>query len=142
MMIRKYRHKSLKNEIGFTLVEVMVALGILSFGVLAVASMQTSSLLGTARSNAVTMATTTAMDRMERLMALPFDTLATLSNGDNSYFSDAPALPANIVSDDKVLWTVAAGPPPVQANTRIITVSVQSKETTTPVILINVRITD
>jgi len=141
MIFCKFRRKGLKNERGFTLVEVMVALGILSFGVLAVASMQNTSLLGTARSNSVTTATNIAMDRMERLMALPFNTLTALSpsSGDNSYFSSAPALPKNIVS---VQWEVDPGPAPVSANTRIIIVRVQSKETNTPVILTCLRITD
>lgn len=38
-------------QAGFTMVEVMVALAILAFGILAVASMQTSSLSGTRKAH-------------------------------------------------------------------------------------------
>ncbi len=65
---------------GFTMVEVMVALGILAFGILAVASMQTSSLRGTSTAQCVTEATTVAMDKVEDLMMLAY-TDADLSNG-------------------------------------------------------------
>ena len=41
------KYISRKNEKGFTLVEVMVAVAILSFGILAVAAMQNAALLGT-----------------------------------------------------------------------------------------------
>jgi type IV pilus modification protein PilV len=135
MIIRKFKNESLKNEQGFTIVEVMVALAILSFGILAVASMQTSSLLSTTRSNAVTVATNIATDRMERLISLPFDTVATLSNGDNSssYFSGAPPLPSNIES---VEWEVEA----FQVNMKKITVTVQYREMRNPVIIKSLKI--
>jgi type IV pilus assembly protein PilV len=61
---------------GFTLIEVMVALGILAFGILALAAMQDTALLGTSNAQTITDGTTYAMDRMERLLATPYDTLA------------------------------------------------------------------
>ncbi|MFC1868885.1 prepilin-type N-terminal cleavage/methylation domain-containing protein [Thermodesulfobacteriota bacterium] len=135
MFIRKLKMKSLKNEGGFTLVECMVALGILSFGVLAVASMQTSSLLGTSKSNSVTQTTTVAMDRMERLMSHSFETWdPAAQNGDDSssLLSGLPTLPANIES---VSWSVTVGPSPLQDTARIIRVTVQSKDMGKPIIL-------
>ncbi len=62
------RFRTHRSEAGFNLIEVMVALGILAFGILAIASMQESSLLGTSRAFGVTDGTTVAMDQMERLM--------------------------------------------------------------------------
>ena len=56
------------SQAGFNLIEVMVALGILAFGILAIASMQEASLLGTSRAFGVTDGTTVAMDQMERLI--------------------------------------------------------------------------
>jgi type IV pilus modification protein PilV len=73
---------------GFTLVEVMVALGILAFGILAVASMQTSSLRGTRTAHCVTEATTIAMDKVEDLMMLPYAD-ADLSHGSHGPEYDA-----------------------------------------------------
>jgi prepilin-type N-terminal cleavage/methylation domain-containing protein len=115
----KERYQMRKREKGFTLIEVMVALFILTIGILAVASMQNSSLLGTAKSHAVTQATTVAMDRMERLLALPFTTwdaagsYPTTYTGDDTFplFTDAddppPALPESVTS---VTFTVVGGP--------------------------------
>jgi type IV pilus assembly protein PilV len=61
------------KEEGFTLLEVIVAISILTFGILAVASMQASSIRGNSLSSGVTGCTTWAGDQVERLMALPYD---------------------------------------------------------------------
>lgn len=125
-----------KKERGFTLVEVMVALGILAFGILAVASMQSAALLGTSKSNAVTRATTVAMDRMERLLALPFSPTwdTTPQNGDDTFasFTNLPTLPPEVTS---VTWSVAQGPNPVPTTTRLITVTVAFRGLTNPIVL-------
>lgn len=133
MIMRKFINRKMKNERGFTLVEVMIALGILSFGVLAVASMQSSALLSTSRSNSVTIATNIATDRMERLMAVPFDNLAVLGSGKNTYFTGAPALPLNMKEED-ITWSVTAGP--VTDSLRI-TVSVQPRDMRNKITLSN-----
>jgi prepilin-type N-terminal cleavage/methylation domain-containing protein len=133
MIMRKLLQK---NERGFTLVEVMIALGILSFGVLAVASMQSSALLGTSRSNSVTIATNIATDRMERLMAIPYDNLAVLGSGNNTDFPDAPALPLNM-KDEDIKWSVTAGP---VASSLRITVSVQPRDMRNKITLTNHKI--
>ncbi|MFC1533002.1 prepilin-type N-terminal cleavage/methylation domain-containing protein [Thermodesulfobacteriota bacterium] len=133
----KIRNTTLRKTCGFTLVEVMVSLGILSFGVLAVASMQNAALLGSVKSNSVTQATTIGMDRMERLMGLPFATWTTVPDGGNdtdlsTYFSSLPAVPTNIES---VEWFIEQGPSPIQDTTRIIRVEVKSREMNSKVIL-------
>jgi len=133
MIMRKFIQK---NERGFTLVEVMIALGILSFGVLAVASMQSSALLGTSRSNSVTIASNIATDRMERLMAISYDNLAVLGNGDNTYFSDAQELPLNM-KDQDITWNVTPGP---VASSLRITVSVQPRDMRNKITFTSLRI--
>ena len=60
------------NQGGFTLIEVLVAVSILAFGILAVGSMQVSSIRQNAHANQVTDASVLARDRMERLMGLPY----------------------------------------------------------------------
>lgn len=65
--------KKRNTESGFNLIEVMVALGILAFGILAIATMQERSLLGTSLAYSITDGTSKAMEKMEHLMALPFD---------------------------------------------------------------------
>jgi len=64
--------KRIKSEAGFTLIEVVVAIAILTFGLLAVASMQSSAIQGNYRARLQTEATTWAQDRMEKLLALPY----------------------------------------------------------------------
>lgn len=58
---------------GFTLLEVMAAISILTIGLLAVASMQGAALRGNAKAMDVTNAATLAADRMEKLAALPYN---------------------------------------------------------------------
>ena len=61
------------KEGGFTLLEVLVAVCILSFGLLAVASMQTGSIRGNNTAYRQTESLGVAQDRIERLLALPYD---------------------------------------------------------------------
>jgi type IV pilus assembly protein PilV len=59
------------KEKGFTLIEVLVGLIILAIGVLAVAGMQITSIVGTSFSNNITQASVIAQDRLEFLKGLP-----------------------------------------------------------------------
>lgn len=82
-LIREHRKRDKRqSQAGFNMIEVMVALGILAFGILAVASMQESSLLASSRAYNVTDGTSVAMDRMENLVGLAFtDSRLTDTNG-------------------------------------------------------------
>jgi prepilin-type N-terminal cleavage/methylation domain-containing protein len=76
----KMEFKKKSREKGFTLVEVMIAIAVLAFGILAVASMQTSSVHGNSLANRLTEGTSWAGDKMEELLTIP-DTDVALSNG-------------------------------------------------------------
>jgi len=67
-------HNKVKTtgEGGFTLLEVIVAVSILTFGLLAVASMQMTAIRGNYNASNITEATTVAQDRLEELMGLPY----------------------------------------------------------------------
>jgi type IV pilus assembly protein PilV len=65
--------KSGKGERGFTLLEILFAIGILTFGILAIASMQVSSMWGNAFARDVTEASTWAGDEIEKLITLSWD---------------------------------------------------------------------
>jgi type IV pilus assembly protein PilV len=61
------------NEKGFTLLEVIVSISILTIGLLAVASMQVSAIKGNTLAFGVTGATSWASDQIEKLIVLPYD---------------------------------------------------------------------
>jgi type IV pilus assembly protein PilV len=70
--MREHSHARV-TEKGFTILEVIVAISILTVGLLAVASMQTSSIQGNSLAAHVTEGTTLAQDKMEALLALSYD---------------------------------------------------------------------
>jgi len=82
------------REAGFTLLEVIAAIAILCFGLLAVATMQTGAIQGNYRARIQTEGTTWAQDRMERLLALPYSD-ARLNDTGSAYVADpfSPAQP-------------------------------------------------
>lgn len=63
---------SVKDEKGFTLLEVILAVSILSVGLLAVASMQASSIRGNAFAGGISQGTVWGSDRMEKLISLAY----------------------------------------------------------------------
>ena len=76
----KRKFKKERGEQGFTLLEVMIAVAILAFGILAVASMQTSFMYGNSVADRLTEGTSWAGNKMEELLTIP-DTDAQLSSG-------------------------------------------------------------
>ena len=75
--MKREQERGLKRrEGGFTLVELMVAIALLSFGILAVATMQTSAMRANFNGYRLTEAVTLAQDRIEYLTTQSFDTLA------------------------------------------------------------------
>ena len=71
-----------RREDGFTLLEVIVALAILAFGLLAIASMQATAIKGNSKAMGLTEAAACAQDRMEKLMSLAY-TDANLNDTNN-----------------------------------------------------------
>lgn len=65
------------NNKGFTIVEVMVGMAIFVIGYLAVASMQMVAIKGDTSARKTTEAATLAADRLETLIVLPYDNIAS-----------------------------------------------------------------
>jgi len=63
----------MQNEKGLTLPEVLVAMVVLSLGLLALAKMQITATQVNAASGRLTQGTAIAQDKVEQLMALPYD---------------------------------------------------------------------
>ncbi|MGD9161648.1 MAG: prepilin-type N-terminal cleavage/methylation domain-containing protein [Desulfobacteraceae bacterium] len=58
---------------GFTIIEVMIALSILTIGILSIASMQVSAIKGNYLSDKITSAFTLAEDKMEALLGMDYN---------------------------------------------------------------------
>jgi type IV pilus assembly protein PilV len=63
----------MQDEKGLTLLEVLVAMVVLSLGLLALTKMQITAIQVNAASGRLTQATAIAQDKLEQLMALPYD---------------------------------------------------------------------
>ena len=72
----------LRNESAFTLIEVLIAIVILSFGLIAVASMQVVAIQINSSASKITRASTLVQDKIEALLALPY-THADLSDSED-----------------------------------------------------------
>ncbi len=64
--------KTIFQEEGFTLVEVLISLSLFAFGLLGVATMQTSGILGTATAKWHTESSSFAATEIEKILALPY----------------------------------------------------------------------
>ena len=101
------------NAEGFTLIEVMIAIAVLTIGLLAIGSVQISAINGNTTGKMTSQAATFAADQLERLLALDFDD-PDLEDGDTGQRQEGSY---------NINWTVADTG---TANTRIITVTVTS----------------
>lgn len=102
------------DQRGFTLLEVIFAISILTFGILAVGSMQISSIRGNNLASNLTEGTCIACDRMELLMTRSY-THADLASGITHSDPNPPAGYA-------VSWQIDSNFP--IANTKTVTVTV------------------
>jgi prepilin-type N-terminal cleavage/methylation domain-containing protein len=71
--IKAMKSKGMKNQLGFTILELLIALSILTVGLLGVASMQVSGIRGNYFSANTTMGLTLAEEKMEELLALAYN---------------------------------------------------------------------
>ena len=62
-----------RNQYGFTLIEVMIAMVVFAVGLLGVATMQINAIGGNSFASGLTEAATIGQDKMEELMALDYD---------------------------------------------------------------------
>ena len=107
--------RDIKREGGFTLLEVVIAISVLTVGLLAVATMQTAAIRGNDNAYRVTESTTWAQDRLEALTGIPYaDAALSIGTGKADPLSPTPA-------GYTITYDVAAGP---IGNTKLITVNV------------------
>lgn len=113
--------KKMRNNEGYTLIEILIAIAILSIGLLAIATMQVSSIRVNDTARRMTRRATIAQDRLEYLMSLKY-THAVLTSGAHTDGS-AP-------SGYTISWNVSTGGtlPPL---TKLIRVNVTERGKTT-----------
>lgn len=116
--------EKLQNQKGFSLIELIIAITIFAVGLLAVTSMQMTSVKGNADSQYISEATYLGQEQLEKLLNLPFDdadltdttatgTPHTLTNGNFIYNW--------LVTDDDILTNTKTIQLDVTYNNRGIT---------------------
>jgi type IV pilus assembly protein PilV len=130
------------GEAGFTLVEALVAIVVLAFGLIAVTNLMVVAASSNSVANQSTAATTSASERMETLRNLPFATLAGMA-GSGSLTSNigstgpcATTLPTasfNCTEDlpgvgvIQTRWAISI--PPAGGTARLVLIQVRSEGT-------------
>lgn len=132
MMITGTKSQDLSGaEAGFTLLELLLAITILTVGMLAVGIMELSSAQQNAAAYRITESATLASDRLEKLMRLPYDH-ADLAAGDMAPSQDADAVDNNLdgVIDEAgetgniaIAWNVSEDSPIENSKTVTVTVT-------------------
>ena len=88
-----------KDE-GYTLVEVLIALGILGFGLLAVATMQVTAIRTNARARGLSQGVTLAQATVEKLINLPYNHALLNDTNDDGGSTTVQDSDQNGVDDD------------------------------------------
>ena len=101
---------------GFTLLEVLIAISVLTVGLLGVASMQVSAIRANDFASAQTEAATVGMDRIEKLLRLPYDHADLLATGNPH---TVPTPPTGYT----IGWNVTDNSPLNNTKTVIVTVN-------------------
>ena len=96
--------RSPRCQAGFSLIEVLVTLVILAFGLLGIAGLMVSGISNTASSEALSKASQLVGDMADRMRANPAAALSATSEYITAYSDDAPANPATIAQADKKAW--------------------------------------
>ena len=112
--------RPLKNEKGFTLIEVLLGISIFAVGLMAIAAMQISAIKVNSSANYLTERTTYAQDKLEELTALSY-TDANLASGTTHTDTSNP--------DFTITWTVIDDNPVTNSKYITITSSARGKST-------------
>jgi len=119
-----------EREGGFTLLEVILAISILTVGILAIAAMQISAIRGNAFASGVTEGATWSAAQIEQLMDLRWDASGLQdTDGDGTAGLEDTGAQADHQSVEEgynIHWNVAEGG--VTANTKTVTVIVTWSE--------------
>ena len=124
------------GDMGFTLIEVMIAMVIFAIGILAMFSMQISATNTNAAARVYTQESNWAVDRIEKLMRLPYGD-ADLSGGDHSVAAGNLTQATDGIDNDNdgkideagesgpitISWTVQDNVPELNTKSIVVTVT-------------------
>jgi len=123
------------SQKGFTIIEVMVAIAILSVGMLAAWALQYSSTRGNTSSRNLTLSASCASDRLEQLIQLPY-AHADLAAGTSTPAQDADGIDNNFNGEIdepgetgplRISWQVTDDTPIPQTKTIRVDVSLRQR---------------
>jgi type IV pilus assembly protein PilV len=114
------------NPRGFSLVEVLIAMLVLGIGIVAVASMQTTSIYGAGRARRTIVDTVAAGSQLEQVLAMPYSH-DLLSDSDDAYQPQLPDHGPFPIADGSgtIEWEVDDDFPVL--HTKRVTVTVQRR---------------
>ncbi len=115
------------SEKGFTLIEAMIALLVLTIGVLGMMTLQTTAIRSNYRASTMTTASTVAAGQLEQLRSLPFNS-ANLNPANSPFTTTDPA------SGLTITWSVNNAPAPMAGNAKDISVTVNRPGAMPPVV--------
>lgn len=107
------------SQSGFSMIEVLVTMVILSFGLLGVAGLLVSGVSNAASSEAMSKASQLAADMADRIRANPVVAVSATSQYITTYSESPPASPASIAERDKKEWLEALAAQLPQGDGRI-----------------------
>jgi prepilin-type N-terminal cleavage/methylation domain-containing protein len=99
------------QERGFTLVEVMVAVLLLALGLAALAAVQMTAVAINARANGMTRLATMAQERLETLLAFPYNHPHLLDTAVGTAKTTYNAASGDVPDGHHVYWCVSEGSP-------------------------------
>jgi prepilin-type N-terminal cleavage/methylation domain-containing protein len=107
--------KTLQSDNGFTLIEVLIAMVVLSIGILSLFSMQINSIKGNSKASHITTASIWNVDQVERMVGMQYTdaTLADTDGDGTDVDSDGNGVDDNVANfglDDITALTADVGP--------------------------------
>lgn len=132
-----FADKHIKNDQrGFTLIEVLIAVVVLTIGILSVNAMQITSINGNLTANRVTESTSWSSDRIESLLSLDYDDAALDDDdgdGDGGLNDIDANADGNATSPDgaySIFWNVSEDSPFLGVKTVNVIINTQERSIT------------
>ena len=113
--------RRLHRNNGFTLIEIMIAIAIITIGIFGVMSLIITVMKGNTLSKRVTTATTIAQDKMEDFKRMGYDNVVNVSESntddyDIEYYLEADVAPDTPATDTKTITVDVYWDPPASSS--------------------------